>query len=304
MKLNQILSKITFRNGLFAIVAVAFLGIYVYTDLHAKGSPRDKLTRINAIKKYPSIDGKESINKTWKFKNTYGKIKFEYKGTTGRCYFYPNNKVDGPWGFLQVARSGDENNWYTFEKEINMLSNNKKNFVLRTEPVYGFRVDRTKCENTPFFDQAVILKGTTLKNYKIKLNSSHLSDGPRVDSSLMRLVKINPDQKMYRLHFLISIMNIESGQIYAVVEWGIEARLEGPSDVKNYLFEPSLVTKKIPELDGRDLAMNRWNTIYARDFVRESLGNTKESLYKNQMENVIYPIPGHDQWWGDIKGNE
>ncbi len=241
--------------------------------------------------------------KKYKFSAKYGKFEFWYDGTGGRATFTPNNKVgDAKVAWIQVVRTGVGDRWLGTEKDIKAFSKNNMNFVHRTEPVYGFRVDRTKFENTPFYDQTCIPVGTKLEDYKIAFAVDHrvggqgekieFSDNPGLVSGLQRMRAADATVDRYRFHFLLSAMDIETGKIFGTIEWGIEAVREvkdGKPLIRTYVLKPRRIKGKDPILKGQYLAWRRWNKIFPKHYG----GGHGPFKYAD----VIFPIPGQGEYW-------
>lgn len=259
----------------------------------AGGAPNRDMKRFNKIKKIAMP------SKTWTFNTTAGPITFWYDGTGGHAEFKPNNKIgNASVAWIQVVRSGGKTRWYSSAADVNTLSKNDLNFVTRTDAVYGFRVDRTKGENTPFYDQSVLKSGETLAGYKLGFDitsrtakaggTMEFSDNPGLSSGIERMSAADKKNDEYRFYFLLSPMNTATGEIYGTVEWGLVGRKGLPMQG----IEPSLITTAIPELKGRDLAFDRWNTVFTKQFL-----TWPPHPQCRLCGNVVYPVPGKGKFW-------
>ncbi len=258
----------------------------------AAGAPSRDMSRYNAMKRIPLTE-----KKTWTFNTSAGPIRFQYSDNGGVVEFTPNSTVGrASIAWIQVVRTGGKDRWYVTEADLMRLSKNKVNYPQRTDAVYGFRVDKTKGENTPFWEQTPLKTGETLASYRVGFDyptattrsggTMRFSDNPDASGGLQTMQSAEPANNIYRFHFLLSPMNTETGEIYGTVEWGVLSSKTGARDVLERV-EPSLVKTAIPELKGRDLAFDRWNTIYARQY---------SPLFN--YGRVVYPIPGQGRFWG------
>lgn len=257
-------------------------------------TPTRDMARFNSIKKVSLDNGK-----TWSFTTSAGPLKFSYGSSGGMAEFKPNNKVgNASVAWIQVVRTGGKDRWYASVADINAFTNNNQNFVLRTDAVYGFRVDKTKGENVPFWEQTNLKPADTLASYTLGSDwatgmakaggTMSFSDNPQPETALERMAAMDPSNDEYRFYFLLSPINTETGEIYGTVEWGILLRKTGPHQYVKMGLEPSLVKTAIPELKGRELAFDRWNTVFSKQ-------------YKSNVPwfgHVVYPIPGQRTFWG------
>src|SRR5271155_5277690 len=117
------------------------------------GSPAQDMERFNKAKK---IDK----NKSYSFSTPIGTVKFDQTTQGAAAELTIGSKAGTDTiGWIQVVRCGGGTRWYVTEADIKTFSGNKQDFVDRTEGVYGFRVDKTKVENTPVWEQTTIKKG-------------------------------------------------------------------------------------------------------------------------------------------------
>ena len=259
----------------------------------AGGAPNRDMKRFNAMKKTPMPSQK------WTFNVKAGQITFWYENSTGYASFKPNKTVgNAPIAWIQVVRTGGKDRWYSTVGDINAFSKNNANYVLRTDPVYGFRVDKTKDENVPFYDQTTIKIGETLNTYKLAFDIPdrsttsggviNFSDQPQPGQALLKVKAVDKTTTEYRMYFLLSPINTQTGEIYGTVEWALAAAL--PTAVTTALA-PSLITKDIPEFKGRDLAFERWNTIVSKQYT------PMPSVPASTNARTVYPVPGKGKFW-------
>src|SRR5438552_6086503 len=147
---NEIIKPIFYRNT--TILTLLILGsfwAFLTTAPLAFSQPSRDMSRYNAMKRIPLTE-----RKTWTFNTSAGPIRFQYSDNGGVAEFTPNSSVGrASIAWIQVVRTGGKDRWYVTEADLMRLSKNKVNYVQRTDGVYGFRVDKTKGENTPFWEQ-------------------------------------------------------------------------------------------------------------------------------------------------------
>lgn len=284
------------------IIVTLFVGGLIEIT-YATDLPYEDMSSVAKLKKLDST----KKNGPWEFLVAKGKFNFNYDEGRGIANFtlHDAKKVGNPRiAFIQVARTGSEKKWYVSEAEINALSSNNKNFLLRTDPIYGFRVDRTKGENTPFYEQTTISQSEDLSSYKIgfdideasnikdpSIRSIRFFDRPRPDVSFQRMKNFDVNVEAYQFHFLLSVMNIDTGEILGTLEWGVKFVPDPLPSGRIIVYQPRLVKRDNKDLNGQRLAFIRWNELYPNAYRRENIF----SLFK--LSPSIYPIPGKDISW-------
>ena len=288
------------------MISLIFFLFFSGVQLLMAQTPGKDVNRVKKIK-WHNLQEQKNVGKSFTFQSAYGTWVFTFGGMGGACAFTPSPAVGNAYvGFIQVARSGDDTHWFTTTSDIKKFTTDVdyENFLHRTDPIYGFRVDKTKFENVPFFGQEPIKKNENLNTYKYAFNptwavarageTAKMSDNAAPHQALKRT-----GGRVYRFHFIITAMNLQTGQSYGAIEWGMESRLTNQQkDLGPWILTPSLIDETThPDIKGRDGSMSRWNTIFRNKY--------KPRKDLTDWSTIVFPIPGEGVCWNirDQAGN-